>query len=190
MKTKDVAFSGLMIALFIVIGFLFRGNIRTVQTYLEIIKTMVVAVAVRNISPKARWVFPIACLVASMILIPFYEVLIYNVPSVVGGYVVGIQKENTKQILNYLVFVVVNSIMIIYEFGVFGFFMKTNLFLVYQEQAADLLTQFLGGAVTGSMVKIGFIVFMIGDSAFSSAVIFILSQLVIKKLKGIMQNGV
>lgn len=186
MKTKDVAFGGMMIALFMAIGFLFRGNIRTVQTYLEILKTIVVAVAVRYISPKARRVYPIACFASSLILTPIYEALIYNVPSIIGGYIIGIQREKVKQIVNYFVFFLINSLMIVYEFLVFGFFMQTNLFFVYQQQAAELLSQFFGDAVTETMVMVGFAAFMIGDSAFSAAVIFILSQLVIKKLKGIM----
>ena len=189
MKTKDIAFGGLMIALFIAIGFLFRGNTRTVQTYLEIIKSIVVAIAIRYISPKARWVFPLACLATSFIFIPIYESLIYNVPSIVGGYVIGIQKENNKKIINYGIFFLVNSLMIVYEFVVFGFFMQTNLFVVYQDQAAIMLSKLFGCIISESVVKVGFVLLMLGDSAFSAAVIFGLSQLVIKKLRGIMNNN-
>lgn len=183
MKTKDVAFGGLMIALFLTIGFAFRGSVRVVQSYLEILKTIIVAVAIRNVSAKARLLFPIACLFAGLIVMPIYEVLVYNVPCVVGGVCIGVQKEGTKHIINFVVFFLINTIMIGYEIFMFGFFMQSNLFVIYQEQAADMMAAVTGAMVSELFVKIGFVIFILVDSAFSAAVIYILFQIIIRKLK-------
>lgn len=182
MKTRDVAFGGLMVSTVLTIGLVFRGNIRTVQTYLEIIKTIIVALAIRNISPKGRYVFGATCICSCLILLPIQDTLIYNVPSVIGGYVIGIQKNSKKHITNFLVFFFVNTLMIVYEFFVFGFFMQTNLFIEYKGQAARILQQITKGCITENIVMVTFVLFLLADSAFSSFVIFELSQLVLKKV--------
>lgn len=79
--------------------------------------------------------------------------------------------------------------MLIYEFAVFGFFMQTNLFTLYQEQAATVLSEITSRMISVTMAQALFIAFMIFDSAFSSFVIFSLSQIAIKKLNGVLRTS-
>lgn len=189
MKTRDIAYSGLMIALFLSICFAFRTNIRVVQTYLEIIKVIIVAVFIRNIERKNWWVSASACFLICLLLVSVPDTLIYNVPSIVCGCVIGLQKERKGIVRNYLFFFIIHSLMLIYEFAVFGFFMQTNLFTLYQEQAATVLSEITSGMISVIMAQALFIAFMIFDSAFSSFVIFSLSQIAIKKLNGVLRTS-
>lgn len=66
MKNKDIAYGGLMIATFLGISLIFRGNARVVQTYVEIVKTIVVAVFLRNIKNDKWWIFAVSCFISSL----------------------------------------------------------------------------------------------------------------------------
>lgn len=185
MKTKDIAYGGLMIALFLALGLVFRNNTRVVQTYLEIVKIIIVAVFIRRVRRKNWWIYAMACLLSCLIFVSVSETLIYNVPSIIGGCVIGLQRENVGKVRNYMIFFVVNSIMIVYEFTMYGFFMQTNLFALYSEQLASTLVELTNGMISQMFLQGLFVLFMICDSAFSSLVIYILSQIILKKINGI-----
>jgi len=171
-----------MISVFLAIGIIFRGNIRAVQSGLEVLKTIIIAFAIKNLSNGRRITFCVACLLLSFILIPLHETIIYNIPSVIGGLVIGIQNKNTKRVINYGVYFFVNCLLIIYEFSVFNLLSHSNLFIMYFDQTTEMLVEFTNGNVSSSMIKAFFIGFMIFDSAFTSAIIFISSELVSSKL--------
>lgn len=174
-----------MVALFLALDLIFRTNVRAVQTYLEVVKTVIIAVFIRNMGRNGWWISAAACFLSCMIFVSVPNTLIYNVPSIIGGCVIGVQKENKNKIKNYVVFFIVNSFMIIYEFIMFGFFMQTNLFALYKKQAATLLTEITNGIISKTTLQVLFILFIIVDSAFSSLIIFILVQIILKKLNGI-----
>lgn len=171
-----------MIAAFLALGFIFRANIRSVQTYLEIIKTIVVAVFIRNINKEARWIFAIACFVSCLLFESLPNALIYNVPCIVGGWVIGQQHYERKRIRNYISYFIVHSVMMVYEFVMFGIIMQIDLVSLYREQFSDVLSIITNGMVTKPFLETFFILFTIFDSAFSSFVIFALTQAAFKKL--------
>lgn len=185
MKTKDIAYGGLMIASFLALGMFFRTNARVVQTYLEIVKTIIVAISIRKMERNSCWIFAVACFLSCLIIIPIPDTIIYNVPSIIGGCVIGTQKNIDKKFRNFMCFFIVNSMLIIYEFLMFGFFMETNLFNLYSEQSTVLLSEIINVDIPDTYFKIVFIGFMILDSAFSSFVIFGLFQMINKKISGI-----
>lgn len=185
MKTKDIAYGGLMIATFIVLGFIFRANIRSVQTYLEVIKTIVVAVFIKNMNHKSRWIFLLACFVSCLIFESLPNTLIYNVPCIIGGWFIGQQKYENKKVVNYLSYFVVHSVMMIYEFIMFGIVMQINLISLYREQFSEMLSFLTNGILTKTFLEISFVLFTVFDSAFSSFVIFILTQAAVKRLNKI-----
>lgn len=183
MKNKDIAYGGLMIATFLGISLIFRGNARVVQTYVEIVKTIVVAVFLRNIKNDKWWIFAVSCFISSLFFVSIPETLIYNVPSIVGGCVIGLQRHKERIIRNYLIYFVVHSVMLIYEIFMFSILMQTNLFVMYSEQFSDVLAILTNGVVTTKFMQIFVVVFTIFDSAFSSFVIFALSQMTVRKLE-------
>lgn len=187
MKTKNITYGGLMVALFLALDLIFRTNVRAVQTYLEIVKTIIIAVFIRNMGRNSWWISAAACFLSCMILVSVPNTLIYNVPSIIGGCVIGVQKEN--KIKSYVVFFVVNSFMIIYEFIMFGFFMKTNLFALYKKQAANILPEITNGIISKTTLQVLFMLFIILDSAVSSLIIFILVRIILKKLNGIKNSN-
>ena len=178
MKTKDIAFGGIMIAVFVAIGMVFNVDIRVMQTYLEILKTVIAAVCVRFISDKASIVFLIACFCVCLILLPIQTTVIYNVPSLIGGYTIGRMKKRMR-FPDFIVFFVVNTIMIFYEFWVYRIFMQTNLFEIYTSGALDIVNWIINVSVPGFLTKIFFGIFILADSAFSSLVIFNVSKFAI-----------
>lgn len=182
MKVKDVAFGGIMIAMFVVIGMVFSADIRVMQTYLEILKTVIVAVSVRFISDKASIVFLMACFGICLILLPIHTTIIYNVPSLVGGFVIGRMKKRMR-FSEFIIFFAVNTIMIFYEFLVWGFFMQTNLFEIYTAGASDIVNGVINVPVSGFLAKIVFILFILGDSVLSSFVIFVVSKFAIRRFE-------
>lgn len=182
MKNKDIAYGGLMIATFLVVSLMFRGNVRVVQTYLEIIKTIVIAVFLRNIKSDAWWIFAVACFASCLFFVSIPDTLIYNVPSIVGGCVIGLQRHNERRIRNYLMYFAVHSVMLIYEIFMFGILMQINLFALYSEQFSEVLIMLTNGVVTTKFMQMFFVAFTIFDSAFSSFVIFVLSQVTFRKL--------
>lgn len=172
-----------MIASFLALGLIFRTNTRVVQTYLEIVKTIIIVVFIRNMRCNSWWIFVSACILSCLIFVSVSDTLIYNVPAIIGGCVIGLQKSNSNKIINYIAYFIVNSIMIVYEFIMFGLFMKTNLFILYQKQLAIILSEFTSGVITELFLQVLFWMFVLFDSAFSSFVIFVLSQIVLKELK-------
>ena len=183
MKTKDIAYGGLMIATFLVLSFIFRGSARVVQTYLEIVKTIVIAVFLRKIDGNSWWVMALACFASCLLIISIPDTLIYNVPSIVCGCVIGLQKNNSPKLKSYLSFFAVHTIMMIYEIVIFGLVMKTNLFILYGDQFSDTLEIITNGEVNKSFLGVLFILFTIFDSAFSSLIIFAFAQVVLRKLE-------
>lgn len=171
-----------MIASFLAIGLIFRINTRVVQTYLEVVKTIIIAVFIRNMSRNSWWVFAIACVLSCMIFVSVPETLIYNVPSIIGGCTIGIQKDYRNKIINYVVYFIVNTILISYEFVMFGLFMGTNLFDLYKDDAAVVLSEVTGIVISESLLQVIFILFMLFDSAATSFVIFVLTQIILKRL--------
>jgi uncharacterized membrane protein len=188
LKAKDVAFGGIMIAMFVAIGMVFSVDIRVMQTYLEILKTVIAAVCVRFISDKASIVFLIACFFVCLILLPIHTTIIYNVPSLIGGFFIGRMKKRMR-FPEFIVFFVVNTVMIFYEFFVYGFFMQTNLFEMYTAGASDIVNGIINVPVSGFLTKIIFIMFILGDSAFSSLVIFNVSKFAIRRFEAL-QNKI
>lgn len=73
--------------------------------------------------------------------------------------------------------------MLIYEIFMFSILMQTNLFVMYSEQFSDVLAILTNGVVTTKFMQIFVVVFTIFDSAFSSFVIFALSQMTVRKLE-------
>lgn len=182
MKTKDIAYGGFMVATYLVVSLMVRGNARMVQTYAEIAKTIVIAVFLRNIKSDAWWVFSSACFVSCLLFVSIPETFIYDVPSIIGGCVIGLQRYSNRKIRNYLSYFGVHSVMMIYEIVVFSILMQMNLFLLYKEQFSTTLAVLTGGVLNKTFVEVLFILFTIFDSAFSSFVIFILAQMVFKRL--------
>ena len=188
MKIKDIAYGGLMIATFLAVSLIFRSNTRVVQTYLEIVKTIVIAVFLQKIKSDAWWIFPAACFVSCLFFVSIPDTLIYNVPSIVGGSVIGLQKHNDRKIRNYLSYFAVHSIMLIYELFMFGILMQTNLFALYSEQFSEVLVILTNGAITTKHMQIFFVLFTIFDSAFSSFVIFALTQVTFQRLNRVVKT--
>ena len=89
----------------------------------------------------------------------------------------------------FIVFFVVNTVMIFYEFFVYGFFMQTNLFEMYTAGASDIVNGIINVPVSGFLTKIIFIMFILGDSAFSSLVIFNVSKFAIRRFEAL-QNKI
>ena len=187
MKTKDVAFGGIMIAMFVAISMVFSADIRVMQTYLEILKTVIAAVCVRFISDKASIVFLIACFCVCLILLPIQTTIIYNVPSLIGGFAIGRMKKRMR-FPEFIIFFVVNTIMIFYEFWVYGIFMQTNLFEMYTSGALDIVNGIINVSVSDFLTKMIFIMFILGDSAFSSLVIFNVSKFAICHFEALQNN--
>ncbi len=183
-----MAYGGLMIASFLAIGLIFRTNIRTVQTYLEVVKTIIIAVFIQNVNRNSCWVFAIACVLSCMIFVSVPDTLIYNVPSIISGCTIGLQKNDRNKIINYMVYFIVNTVLISYEFIMFGLFMRTNLFDLYKDDAAVVLSEVTGLVISESLLQVIFIIFMLFDSAVSSFVIFVLTQIVLKRLDRIRKS--
>ena len=188
MKTKDIAYGGLMVAVFIALNLIFRGNVRVVQTYLEIIKIIVIAVFLRKINSNAWWIFTLACFVSCLFFVSIFDTLIYNIPSIICGITIGLQKHSDRKFRNYLSFFAVHSFMMIYEIVMFGIIMKTNLFTLYREQSSGILALITNGAVNEIFSEIFLVLFIILDSAFSSFVIFTLTQITLQRLNKINRN--
>lgn len=182
MRTKDITYGGVMIATFFVLSLLFRGNTRLVQTYLEIVKTMVIAVFMWNIKSNNRWIFALACFVTCLLFVSIPDTLIYDVPSIVGGSVVGLQKHKVRKVRNYLSYFIVHSVMMIYEIAMFGLLMNMNLFTLYRKQFSATVVMLTNGSISTTFMEILFVLFMVFDSAFSSFLIFSLVQVVLRKL--------
>lgn len=157
MRSKDIAYGGLMIATFLGISLVFRGNARSVQTYLEIIKTMIIAVSLRYIKSNTWWVFVVACFISCLFWVSISDTLIYNVPSIIGGSVIGLQRNNERKSRNYFLYFVVHSIMQIYSFFMVGIFTHTNLVDLYREYFFEIFTILMSGKITTAFMNIFFI---------------------------------
>lgn len=173
-----------MVALFLAVDLAFRMNASIVQEFLGVVKTIVIAVFIKNMGRGSWWVSVAACFLACLLFVPMTDTLIYNVPSIVEGCVLGLQKDDRNQFKNYMILFVVNSFMIAYKFVMVGFLMQINSDVLYREQIASVLPEITGGMIAESSLQILFILFMVFDSALSSLFIFGLFRTVWKKLKG------
>ena len=183
MKTKDIAMGGVMIALFVAVGLAFNVDVRAIQTYAEIIKIAVIAVCIRLfIPPKYSVVFLCACFSVCLMVLPIQQTIIYNVPCLIGGYVIGKNRKRYSVAKDFLIFFLVNTIMIVYEFALYNVLMDINLFLSYREGLASLIFDIFGVEVTQSKLNIFFLLSIIGDSLFSSAIIYGFSVLLIRQM--------
>lgn len=175
-----------MIASFLTFGMIFRANVRVIQSYLEVAKIVIVAISVKFISRNSRLPFIFACLCTSIILLPIQNVLIYDISSLIGGYVIGSQKDETRKIKNYIVFCGVNILLILYEIVLVGVFTQTDIFSMYGEHIEFILGRISNRIITGTLAKVLLAGFILIDSMFSSFVTFVLTQFVMKKVKGVL----
>ena len=180
---KTVAVGGVMIAVFVVIGLVFNVNVRAVQTYVEILKTAIIAVCIRKfIPPKNSAVFLVACFLVCLILLPVHHAIIYNVPSLIGGYVIGRKREKYQIIRDYFPFFFVNTLMIAYKYLIYNLLMNTNLFLAYREGFSSVFSDVLGINISPAILNYVFILSLVADSAISSIIIYTISIFVIKQV--------
>lgn len=172
MKAKDLAYGGLMIAVFLSIDFIFRINVRDIQSYLEIPKTIIVAVFIDK-AQRRHWLsYASSCFLASLIFFSLPDTLIYNVPSIVCGCILGLQNDEDPMIKNFLVLMIVNFAMVIYEMLMYGLFMQINLFAVYQSQIMVLLEEITGGIISDSVLIAGFLLYYSSKAVISAMMIF------------------
>lgn len=174
-----------MIAAFLSIDFIFRINIRSVQSYFEIVKTIIVAVFIHRVQGKHCWSYATACFLASLILFSVPDTLIYNVPSIVCGCTLGLQNDEAPMIKNYLEVLFVNFFMIIFEILMYGLFMEINLFAVYQSQIVLLLEEITGDVVSGSVFLLGVIAYYSFKAVISALLLFAPYRIVSSNLKKI-----
>lgn len=171
-----------MIAIYIVISFVFIADIRFVQTFIEVIKTAVIAVCIRKFStPKHSIIFLFACYMVCLITLPISQTIIHGVPCLIGGYVIGVQKEKFK-VRGFLLFIFINTLMIVYEFLLYNVIMGINLFATYQDGLVNFLTEILEINISSAFLSIVFVLLVLLDSVFSSVIIYVFSSYVIKQI--------
>ena len=175
-----------MIASFLTLGMIFRADIRVVQSYLEVAKIVIVAISVKFLSRNSRLPFIFACLCTCIILLPIQDVIIYDVSSLIGGYIIGIQKDETKKARNFMFFCGINLLLIIYEFVLVSFFTQINLFSMYDENITVILERISNCTITETVTKLFLGGFIFADCVFSSLVTFVLAQIMIKKVKRVL----
>ena len=181
MKSKDIAICGLMIAIYVVISFVFIADVRFVQTFIEVVKTAVIAVCIRKFSShKNSIIFLFACYMVCLITLPINQTIIHGVPCLIGGYVIGIQKERFK-VRGFFMFFFINTLMIVYEFLLYNAIMGINLFSTYKNGLTDILTEVLGINISSVFLSIFFVLLVLVDSVFSSVIIYVFSSYVIKQ---------
>lgn len=188
MKTKDIVFGGIMVSFFLLLGYVFRSNARIVQSYLQVVKIVVVAITVRNLSNPVRWIFCTAALFTSFFLISLQDTVIYNIPALAGGIVLGLQEPEKRLPLQYILFFITNTILTIYEFLVYQLFTQINMFLIYKDVAYELSNLVFEVSSDTTVVYILFFIFVFFDSAFSSFVIFSLYRILAKKVQALVQK--
>lgn len=176
---KDITLGGLLIALFISLNFVFGMDVRLIQTYLEIPKTAIVAIYSSSTTRSSKAVFLGACLLTSFLTLPIQVTLIYNIPCMIGGLVIGCSRFDLKCFLVYFAY---NSFSIAYEFYLYLIFVNQNLFNLYVEDTASLLRKMTGFDFAGNGLMAAFVIFLLLDSAFSSAIIFAASHILMRRL--------
>ncbi len=183
MKSKDIAMCGVIIALFVAISFSFNFDTRVFQSYMEVLKIAIIAVAIRLFVPaNNQLLFVIACFCVCMLALPLHQNVIYNIPSLISGLIIG-KEISRKKILNFTIFFFVNTIMIIYEFFLCNVLFGTNLFMSYSEGIADLMTILLKIKINDATLNNIFALTILADSLFSSVVIFVGSEFLIERIK-------
>lgn len=183
MRAKDLAIGGVMIALFTAVSFAFNNDVRAIQTYAEIIKIAIIAVCIQLFIPqKHSLVFLCACAAVCLIVLPIQQTLIYNIPCLISGYTIGKKRKQHILIKDFLIFFGVNTLMTAYEFVLYNAIMGTNLFLTYRDELATTIFDMLGFEITQSNVNILFAFVFLGDSFFSSIVIYAFSTFLIRQL--------
>ena len=183
MKSKDIAMCGVMIALFVAISYSFSFDVRAFQSYMEILKITIIAVAIRLFVPiNKQLLFTITCFCVCILVLPLHQNVIYNVPSLISGLIIG-KEISSKKFLNFTIYFCINTIMTIYEFILCYVLLGTNLFISYSEGIADILTIFFKIQLSDSMLNTFFVLTILSDSLFSSAVIFIFSDFIIERIK-------
>ena len=181
MKINAIVLGGIMIAVFILIGIVFNIDYRPIQTYIEAVKIIVIAVSVRKLaSIKNIIVFLTACLAICLFVLPTYQTLIYNIPSMICGFVIGFIKDN-KKIRKFLLLFLINTIMIVYEFVLSYVFLSVNLFSIYKSGMAEML-HFFNIDLNSMIINAIFVGFMVCDSVFSSGIIYLLSCVIFGRI--------
>ncbi len=171
----------MMISIYIVISFVFIADVRFIQTFIEVVKTSVIAVCIRKFSsPKHSIIFLFACYMVCLITLPISQTVIYGVPCLIGGYVIGIQKGKFK-IIDFFLFFFINTLMILYEFWLYNVIMGINLFATYQNGLADILTDVLGINISSVFLSMVFVSLILVDSVFSSVITYAFSAFMIKQ---------
>lgn len=172
-----------MVALFLAMDLVFRMNVSIVQDFLGIVKTIVIAIFIKRMGRGSWWVSVMACFLSCLLFVPVPDTLIYGVPSMVEGCVIGLQKDDRNQFKNYMLLFAVNSLIIVYKFFMLGFFMQIDTYALYRGYIVSALPEITGGMIAEAALRILFILFMTFDSAFSSLIIFGLFRAILKKLK-------
>ena len=176
---KEIALGGLFIAIFISLNYLFGINARVIQTYLEIPKTAIAALYCSRTTKSGRRTFFAACLLTSLVLLPIQVTAIYNIPCLIGGFVIGRSKRSLK---SYLLYFICNTLFVVYEIYLHLILANQNLFSLYFADAASLFKEITGIEFTGQGPIVISLIFLIVDSAFSSAVIFFVSHFLMRRL--------
>ena len=175
MKSRDLAYGGLMIAVFLSIDFIFRVHVRDIQSYLEIPKTIIVAVFINHAQVKHWMSYASACILASLIFFSLSDTLVYNVPSIVCGCTLGLQNDKKSVIKNFA--------MILFEMVMYGLFMQINLFEVYRSQIIVLFEEITGGVISDSVFRIGILLYYGFKAVFSTALLFIPYRVVLRYVR-------
>lgn len=176
-----------MIALFISLSIIFSTDVRAFQTYIEIIKTAIIAVSIRFMPKDLEIVFIPACFITCLIILPIHQTLIYNIPSLIGGWTIG--RHDSANVKGFMIFFIVNTLMILYEFTIYNALIGMNLFLVYFQVASGVLFRTFGSHVSDSVMHFVIIVFLLGDSLISSFIIYVFSRAIIKQVQKIINKN-
>lgn len=185
MKAKEVAYGGLMIAALLSIDFVFRVSFRDIQSYLEIPKTIIVAIFIHKMHGKHWLSYAVACFLASLLFFSLPDTLIYNVPSIICGCTLGLQNEDRSAIQRFTALMIVNFGMILFEMLMYGFFMQINLFAVYYSQIMLLLGEIYEGVISEGRILTGILLYYSFKAVISAVMLFVPYRVIFRYVKRI-----